>query len=62
MSRTKRRPFLSVRPWSARTGRMKKSKHIERQETAILDKRLDQLSGLERKKLEDGYIEVIKRI
>ncbi len=46
----------------ARTNLMAKFELSERQATAILDMRLYQLTGLERKKLEDEYLEIIKRI
>ncbi len=47
---------------SAREGLMKKFKLSEIQATAILEMRLQRLTGLERKKIEDEYKEVIKTI
>lgn len=41
---------------------MKKFKLSERQTDAILEMRLYQLTGLERKKIEEEYLEIIKRI
>jgi DNA gyrase subunit A len=46
----------------ARTGLMKKFKLSEIQAQAILDMRLQRLTGLQRKKIEDEYKEVIKLI
>jgi DNA gyrase subunit A len=46
----------------AREGLMTKFKLSEIQAQAILDMRLQRLTGLERKKIEDEYIEVIKLI
>ncbi len=46
----------------ARTGLMKKFKLSEIQAKAILDMRLQKLTGLERKKVEDEYRETIKLI
>ena len=47
---------------AARTGLMKKFKLSEIQAKAILDMRLQRLTGLERKKIEDEYKETIKLI
>jgi DNA gyrase subunit A len=47
---------------TARTGLMKKFKLSEIQAKAILDMRLQRLTGLERKKIEDEYRETIKLI
>ncbi len=47
---------------AAREGLMTKFKLSEIQAQAILDMRLQRLTGLERKKIEDEYIEVIKLI
>ncbi len=47
---------------TARTGLMKKFKLSEIQARAILDMRLQRLTGLERKKIEDEYRETIKLI
>jgi DNA gyrase subunit A len=47
---------------TARTGLMKTFKLSERQANAILDMRLQRLTGLERKKVEDEYREIIKLI
>ncbi|MEX1140102.1 MAG: DNA gyrase subunit A [Bacteroidota bacterium] len=47
---------------SAKTGLMKKFKLSEIQAKAILDMRLQRLTGLERKKVEDEYRELIKLI
>jgi len=47
---------------SARAGLMKKFKLSEIQARAILDMRLQRLTGLERKKIEDEYRETIKLI
>ncbi len=47
---------------TAKTGLMKKFKLSEIQAKAILDMRLQRLTGLERKKIEDEYREVIKQI
>lgn len=47
---------------TAREGLMKKFKLSEIQATAILEMRLQRLTGLERKKIEDEYKEVIKTI
>ncbi len=47
---------------TARTGLMKKFKLSEIQATAILDMRLARLTGLERQKIEEEYLELIKKI
>jgi len=47
---------------TARQGLMQKFKLSEIQAQAILDMRLQRLTGLERKKVEDEYVEVIKLI
>jgi DNA gyrase subunit A len=47
---------------TAKTGLMKKFKLSEIQAKAILDMRLQRLTGLERKKIEDEYRDVIKLI
>jgi len=47
---------------AAKTGLMKKFKLSELQAKAILDMRLQRLTGLERKKIEDEYRETIKTI
>ncbi|MBK9405286.1 MAG: DNA gyrase subunit A [Ignavibacteria bacterium] len=47
---------------TAREGLMKRFKLSEIQATAILEMRLQRLTGLERKKIEDEYKEVIKTI
>jgi DNA gyrase subunit A len=47
---------------TARTGLMKRFKLSEIQAKAILEMRLQRLTGLERKKIEDEYREVIKQI
>ena len=52
----------SASPDEARKGLMKKFKFSEIQAQAILDLRLQRLTGLERKKIEDEYLELIKRI
>jgi DNA gyrase subunit A len=49
-------------PASAKDGLMKKFKMSEIQAKAILDMRLQRLTGLERKKVEDEYLETIKLI
>lgn len=49
-------------PASAKEGLMKKFKMSEIQAKAILDMRLQRLTGLERKKVEDEYLETIKLI
>jgi len=47
---------------TARDGLMKKFKLSQIQTDAILDMRLARLTGLERKKIEDEYLDLIKRI
>lgn len=47
---------------TARTGLMKQFKLSERQATAILEMRLQRLTGLERKKIEEEYLGLIKKI
>jgi DNA gyrase subunit A len=47
---------------AAKTGLMKKFKLSEIQARAILDMRLQRLTGMERKKIEDEYRETIKQI
>ena len=47
---------------TAREGLMKKFKLSQIQADAILDMRLARLTGLERKKIEDEYLDLIKRI
>ncbi len=47
---------------SAHAGLMKKFKLSERQATAILEMRLQRLTGLERQKIENEYAALIKRI
>jgi DNA gyrase subunit A len=47
---------------TAREGLMKKFKLSEIQATAILEMRLQRLTGLERQKIEDEYLTLIKRI
>jgi DNA gyrase subunit A len=47
---------------AARTGLMKKFRLSEIQAQAILDMRLQRLTGLERKKIEEEYLELIKLI
>ncbi len=47
---------------TAHEGLMKNFKLSERQATAILEMRLQRLTGLERKKIEDEYRELIKKI
>ena len=49
-------------PQDAQTNLMKKFKLSEIQSKAILDMRLQRLTGLERQKIEDEYKEVIKTI
>jgi DNA gyrase subunit A len=49
-------------PASAKDGLMKKFKMSEIQARAILDMRLQRLTNLERKKIEDEYLETIKLI
>ena len=50
----------SQNPEAAKEGLMKQFKLSEIQAQAILDMRLQRLTGLERKKIEDEYLEVIK--
>ncbi len=50
----------SENPDIARTGLMKKFKLSERQAQAILDMRLQRLTGLERQKLEDEYKDLLE--
>ena len=50
----------SKNPEAAKEGLMKEFKLSEIQAQAILDMRLQRLTGLERKKIEDEYLEVIK--
>ena len=52
----------SASPDEARKGLIKKFKLSEIQAQAILDLRLQRLTGLERKKIEDEYLELIKKI
>ena len=52
----------SASPDEARKGLMKTFKLSEIQAQAILDMRLQRLTGLERKKIEDEYLELIKKI
>jgi DNA gyrase subunit A len=52
----------SASPEEARKGLMKSFKLTEIQAQAILDLRLQRLTGLERKKIEDEYLELIKKI
>jgi DNA gyrase subunit A len=52
----------SASPDEARKGLMKRFKLSEIQAQAILDLRLQRLTGLERKKIEDEYLELIKKI
>jgi DNA gyrase subunit A len=47
---------------TAREGLMKSFKLSERQATAILEMRLQRLTGLERQKIEDEYREIIRKI
>ncbi|MFZ5980182.1 MAG: DNA gyrase subunit A [Candidatus Zixiibacteriota bacterium] len=47
---------------TARAGLMKKFKLSEIQATAILEMRLQRLTGLERQKIEEEYLELIKKI
>jgi len=49
-------------PQTAREGLMKRFGLSERQAQAILDMRLQRLTGLERKKIEDEYLQLIKEI
>jgi DNA gyrase subunit A len=52
----------SASPDEARKGLMKKFRLSEIQAQAILDLRLQRLTGLERQKIEDEYLELIKKI
>jgi len=52
----------SASPDEARKGLIKTFKLSEVQAQAILDLRLQRLTGLERKKIEDEYLELIKKI
>ncbi len=52
----------SPTPLDAREGLMNQFKLTEVQAQAILDLRLQRLTGLERKKIEDEYLELIKKI
>ncbi len=52
----------SASPDEARKGLIKTFKLSEIQAQAILDLRLQRLTGLERKKIEDEYLELIKKI
>ena len=52
----------SASPDEARKGLVKKFKLTEIQAQAILDMRLQRLTGLERKKIEEEYLELIKKI
>ncbi len=52
----------SSSPDEARKGLVKRFKLSEIQAQAILDLRLQRLTGLERKKIEDEYLELIKKI
>jgi DNA gyrase subunit A len=52
----------SASPDEARKGLVKRFKLSEIQAQAILDLRLQRLTGLERKKIEDEYLELIKKI
>jgi DNA gyrase subunit A len=52
----------SASPDEARKGLVKVFKLTEIQAQAILDLRLQRLTGLERKKIEDEYLELIKKI
>jgi DNA gyrase subunit A len=52
----------SPTPLEAREGLMKRFKLTEVQAQAILDLRLQRLTGLERKKIEDEYLDLIKKI
>jgi DNA gyrase subunit A len=52
----------SASPEEARKGLIKRFKLTEIQAQAILDLRLQRLTGLERKKIEDEYLELIKKI
>jgi DNA gyrase subunit A len=52
----------SATPADAREGLMKSFKLTEVQAQAILDLRLQRLTGLERKKIEEEYLDLIKKI
>ncbi|MBN1884209.1 MAG: DNA gyrase subunit A [Candidatus Krumholzibacteriota bacterium] len=52
----------SASPEEARNGLMRKFKLTEVQAQAILDLRLQRLTGLERKKIEDEYLSLIQKI
>lgn len=52
----------SKNPESAKSALMKQFKLSEVQSQAILDMRLQRLTGLERQKIEDEYLEIIKQI
>lgn len=52
----------SATPREAKGGLVKKFKLTEIQAQAILDLRLQRLTGLERKKIEDEYLDLIKKI
>jgi DNA gyrase subunit A len=52
----------SASPEEARKGLIKRFELTEIQAQAILDLRLQRLTGLERKKIEDEYLELIKKI
>jgi DNA gyrase subunit A len=52
----------SASPEEARKGLVKQFELTEIQAQAILDLRLQRLTGLERKKIEDEYLELIKKI
>lgn len=52
----------SATPADAKAGLMKEFKLTEIQAQAILDLRLQRLTGLERKKIDDEYLELIKQI
>jgi DNA gyrase subunit A len=52
----------SASPEEAKKGLVKKFKLTEIQAQAILDLRLQRLTGLERKKIEDEYLDLIKKI
>jgi DNA gyrase subunit A len=52
----------SASPDEARKGLVKRFKLTEIQAQAILDLRLQRLTGLERKKIEDEYVELLKKI
>jgi len=52
----------SASPGEAKKGLMKKFKLTEVQAQAILDLRLQRLTGLERKKIDEEYLDLIKKI